>query len=106
MEFFHKIKKMVKKTGVELDYKWIENPFPFSDPMIKATLRISASEEISVLSSTGTFYAQRTDSNGMQKEIVLGEDECSDIAKDGDYQKFPQTIEAGGIRTCAFFLET
>jgi len=104
MGFFDKMKKMVGKTGVELDYQWIENPFPFSDPMIKATLRINASEEISVLSSTGTFYAQRTDSDGMKKEIVLGEDECSDIEKDGDYQKFPQTIEAGGVRTCAFFV--
>ena len=104
MGFFDKIKKMVGKTGVELDYQWIENPFPFNDPMIKATLRINTSGEVTILGSTGVFYAQRTNSDGMEEEIVLGEDECSDIEQDGDYKKFPQTIQAGGVATCAYFI--
>lgn len=104
MGFFDKMKKMVGKTGVELDYEWIENPFPFNDPMIKATLRIKADSEITILSATGTFYAKREDDDGMDEEIILGEDECTDIENDGDYKDLPQTIESGGVRSCAFFV--
>jgi hypothetical protein len=104
MGFFDKLKKFVGKTGVELDYEWIENPFTFTDPMIKATLRIKTSEDVTILGSTGTFYAQRKGDDDLNEEIVLGEEECSDIEKDGDYQKFPQLVEAGGVRTCAFFV--
>lgn len=104
MGFFDKIKKMVGKTGVELDYEWIENPFTFTDPMIKATLRIKADSEITILGSTGSFYAQREDDDGMEEEILLGEDECNDMANGDDYHDLPQTIEAGGVRTVAFFV--
>jgi hypothetical protein len=104
MGFFDKMKKMVGKTGVELDYQWIENPFTFTDPMIKATLRIKAEGGITILGATGTFYAKRENDDGMEEEIILGEEECSDIAKGDDYNKFPDTMEAGGERTCAFFV--
>ena len=104
MGFFDKIKKMVGKTGIELDYEWIENPFTFTDPMIKATLRIKADSEITILGSTGSFYAQRKDDDGLDEEILLGEEECTDIENEGDYQDLPQTIEGGGVRTCAFFV--
>lgn len=105
MGFFDKMKKMVGKTGVELDYQWIENPFSFNDPMIKATLRIKADSEITILGATGTFYAKREDDDGLDEEIILGEEECSDIANGDDYNDFPDTIEAGGVRTCAFFVD-
>jgi len=104
MGFFDKVKKMVGKTGVELDYSWIENPFPFNDPMIKATLQIKADSEITILGATGSFYAKREDDEGIVEEIMLGEDESSSIAKGDDYNDFPDTIEAGGVRTCAFFV--
>ncbi|WMX16250.1 MULTISPECIES: hypothetical protein [unclassified Aureispira] len=105
MGFFDKMKKMVGKTGVELDYRWIENPFPFNDPMIKATLRIKADSAITVVGATGTFYAKREDDDGMEEEIILGEEECTDIANGDDYNKFPESIESGGVRTCAFFVD-
>jgi hypothetical protein len=104
MGFFDKMKKMVGKTGVELDYEWIENPFTFTDPMIKATLRIKADSEITILGSTGSFYAQRENDDGMDEEILLGEDECTDMADGDDYHDLPQKIEAGGVRTVAFFV--
>ncbi|CAA6799279.1 MAG: Unknown protein [uncultured Aureispira sp.] len=104
MGFFDKMKKMVGKTGVELDYKWIENPFTFTDPMIKATLRIKAEDEITILESTGSFYARRENDDGMEEEILLGEDTCTSMSDGGDYKDLPQTIKAGGAQTCAFFV--
>lgn len=111
MGFFDKIKKMVGKTGVELDYPWIENPFPFGDPMIKATLRVKASgDAITIIGSSATFYAQRTNADGMKEEIVLGEESnnqenCASVERNGKWGKeFPDTIEAGGERSYGFFV--
>lgn len=104
MGFFDKIKKMVGKTGVELDYRWIENPFPFNDPMIKATLRIKAADEVTIIGATGTFYAQREDDDGMTEEIILGEDECSDIEINDDFIDMPQVVKANTEACVAFFI--
>lgn len=104
MGFFDKIKKMVGKTGVELDYAWIENPFPFGDPMIKATLRIRTTGDVTVVGATGTFYAQREDADGMNEEIVLGEDECSDIEINDDFVDMPQVVKADTEASVAFFI--
>ena len=72
MSFFKKIKNMVGSTGVVLDYIYVENPFPFYDPMIKATLRVKAEKDsVTILSVTGTFYAKRTVAD-KEEEVVLG----------------------------------
>ena len=111
MGFFDKIKKMVGKTGVKLEYKWIENPFTFTDPMIKATILVKAeAEQITVLGITGTFVARRTNSDGEEEEIILGEatenvDDCASIDRDGQsVPEFPHTIAAGEEGNYGYFV--
>lgn len=111
MGFFDKIKKMVGKTGVELDYTWIENPFPFGDPMIKATLRIKTGDSpVTVIGNTGTFYAKREKDDGTD-EITLGEeindvDNCASIERNGEWvNEFPETIAANSESSYGFFVD-
>lgn len=80
MGLLDKLKKRVGKTGVKLEWIWVENPFPFNDPMIKATILVKAeSETITVEGLKGTFVAKRPngDSNEsitLMEEIQLGQE--------------------------------
>ncbi len=112
MGFFSKLKKFVGKTDVKLDYEWIENPFPFDDPMIKATIRIKAEGEgVTVIGTTGTFIAQRTNGDGVEEEIVLGEEvsnteDCADVERDGEWvEEFPEFIESGQESSYGLFID-
>lgn len=111
MGFFDKIKKFVGKTGVELDYTWIETPFPFGDPMIKATIRVKASDTVTVNGITGTFLAVRTNAEDEEEEIILGEefqeaDENHTTERNGEWVPvYPCTIQAGEEETFGYFVE-
>src|SRR4051812_38629417 len=101
MSFFKKLKNMVGNTGVAIDYTYLENPFPFFDPMIKATVRVKAEkDEVTVLSVTGTFYAKRTVAE-KEEELELGvhfadADNCYNETINGVRQRqLPRTIAAG-----------
>ncbi len=111
MGFFDKVKKFVGVTGVKLDYTWIEDPFPFGDPMIKATIRVKAESEVTIVGKTGTFYARREAREGGKEEIVLGRenttvDNCASTRRNGERVKvFPDKIEAGGESSYGFFVK-
>lgn len=112
MGFFDKLKKFVGKTDVKLDFQWIENPFPFGDPMIKATLRVKAEgDAVTIIGNSATFYAKRTNDDGQEEEIILGEDgndvnDCASVERNGEWGKeFPDTIEGGGESSYGFFVD-
>ncbi|RZJ70737.1 hypothetical protein [Flavobacterium sp.] len=101
MSFFKKLKNMVGDTGVALDYIYVENPWPFYDPMIKATIRVKAEkDELTIVSVVGTFYAKRT-VDGSEQEMVLGQDHitpdnCYSETIDGVKQKqVPRKVASG-----------
>lgn len=111
MSFFKKLKNMVGSTGVVLDYIYVENPFPFYDPMIKATLRVKAEKDgVTILSVTGTFYAKRTVEE-KEEELVLGvhhadADNCYNETINGVRQRqLPRTIAAGGETDFGLFVK-
>lgn len=110
MGFFDKMKKLVGKTGVKLSYPWIENPFPFSDPMIKATIEVEAESPITIIGTTGTFVAIRIDDEGDEEEIILGEEtedenNCANVNRDGaSVDKFPHALGAGDKGSYGYFV--
>lgn len=102
MGFFDKIKSMVGVTGVKLEYTWIENPWPYFDPMIKATITVKAGKDaVTVLGTKTTFYAKRT-VNNVEEKIVLGtdicnEDNCPRTERNGEFVRlFPTAVESEG----------
>ena len=110
MSFFKKLKNMIGSTGVKLEYTWIENPFPFKDPMIKATLQASAEhEEITIVGVTGTFYAQRT-VDGREDKLILGTDKstldhCSRVERNGEYvSMLPDVLKPGTSSSYGLFV--
>lgn len=110
MSFLKKLKNIVGKTEVKLDYQWIESPFPFNDPMIKATLRVKAENDpFVVLGKTGVFYAQRT-VNGVEEEIILGTEEddadnCATVERNEEWvDEFPDAVKPGEERSYGFFV--
>ena len=110
MGFFDKIKKMVGKTGVELSYEWIENPFPFGDPMIKATIKVQAADPVTVVGTVGTFIARR-EVDEETEEIILGEafeniHDCASVDRDGEsVDEFPHALKAGESGSYGYFVE-
>ncbi len=112
MGFFDKLKKAVGKTGVELTYTWIEDPFAFTDPMIKATVTVrSSSGNVTVLGTTATLVAKRKDEDGDDEELALGEvseeaDEYSTTDRNGEsVPVFPHTIKEGESEGFGIFLD-
>jgi hypothetical protein len=110
MGFFDKLKSIVGITGVKLEYTWVENPWPYKDPMIKATLTVTAGKDpVTIIGTKGTFYAKRT-VNNVEERIVLGtdisnEEKCSRVERNGEYVKeFPQSLAAGEQTSYGFFI--
>jgi hypothetical protein len=110
MGFFDKMKKLVGKTGVELSYPWIENPFPFGDPMIKATIEVTAESPITIMGTTGTFVAIRENTEGLEEELILGEetegvDACASVDRNGaSVPEFPHALGAGEKGSYGYFV--
>lgn len=110
MGFFDKMKKLVGKTGVKLSYPWIENPFPFGDPMIKATIEVEAESPVTIVGTTGIFVAIRLDDEGDEEEIILGEESedssnCASVDRDGaSVDEFPHTLGAGEKGSYGYFV--
>lgn len=110
MGFFDKMKKLVGKTGVKLSYPWIENPFPFGDPMIKATIEVEAESPITIIGTTGTFVAIWTNEEGEEEEIILGEEtedesNCASVDRDGaSVPEFPHALGAGDKGSYGYFV--
>lgn len=101
---------MVGATGVKLEYTWIENPFPFKDPMIKATLTVTAEgENMTIVSVTGTFYAQRI-VDGREDQIILGTDHytvenCPRVKRNDEYvSMLPDVIGGGASSSYGLFV--
>ncbi|RZJ68884.1 MAG: hypothetical protein EOO45_14395, partial [Flavobacterium sp.] len=110
MGFFDKIKSMVGVTGVKLEYTWIESPWPYFDPMIKATLNVTAGKDaVTIIGTKGTFYAKRTVKN-VEEKIILGTDisnleKCATTERNGEWVKeFPCALESGGQVSYGFFI--
>lgn len=102
MGFFDKVKKFMGKTGAKLEFTWIENPFSFGDPMIKATLQVTAEKSaITVIGTTGTFYATLEDAEGSEIDVELGEaietvNDCASVDRDGEsVPEFPHKLKPG-----------
>ncbi|PHK16960.1 hypothetical protein VF12_39905 [Nostoc linckia z15] len=102
MGFFDKIKNMVGATGVKLEFKYVENPWPYFDPMIKATINVTSGKDpVTVIGVKGTFYAKRV-VNGVEEKIELGTEvrdaeNCAKTERNGEWVKeFPWVVEGGG----------
>lgn len=102
MGFFDKIKGMVGITGVKLEFLYVENPWPYFDPMIKATVNVkSGKDPVTVIGVKGTFYAKRT-VNNVEERIELGTEtrtaeRCATTERNGEWVKeFPCVVEGGG----------
>lgn len=111
MGFFDKIKSMVGVTGVKLEYKWVETPWPYFDPMIKATINVKAGKDaVTIIGTKGTFYAKRT-VNGTEEKLVLGTDisnpeNCGRTERNGEFVPvFPCALEAEGDVSFGFFIK-
>jgi len=111
MGFFDKVKKFVGKTGVKLEYKWIENPFAFGDPMIKATINVKAEDgDVTVTGLHGKFVAKRTNADGEEEEILLGEEiqepnENHTTTRNGEsVPVYPCKISAGSEESFGYFI--
>lgn len=102
MGLFDKIKGMVGVTGVKLEFLYVENPWAYFDPMIKATVNVkSGKDPVTVIGVKGTFYAKRTVNNAEEK-IELGTEirtteRCAETKRNGEWVKeFPCVVEGGG----------
>lgn len=102
MGLFDKIKGMVGVTGVKLEFLYIENPWAYFDPMIKATVNVkSGKDPVTVIGVKGTFYAKRT-VNNVEEKIELGTEirtteRCAETKRNGEWVKeFPCVVEGGG----------
>lgn len=102
MGLFDKIKSMVGVTGVKLEFLYIENPWAYFDPMIKATVNVkSGKDPVTVIGVKGTFYAKRT-VNNVEEKIELGTEirtteRCAETKRNGEWVKeFPCVVEGGG----------
>jgi len=102
MGFFDKIKGMVGITGVKLEFLYVENPWAYFDPMIKATVNVkSGKDPVTVIGVKGTFYAKRT-VNNVEERIELGTEtrtaeRCATTERNGEWVKeFPCVVEGGG----------
>lgn len=102
MGFFDKMKSMVGVTGVKLEFLYVENPWAYFDPMIKATVNVkSGKDPVTVIGVKGTFYAKRTVNNAEEK-IELGTEtrtteRCAETKRNGEWVKeFPCVVEGGG----------
>lgn len=102
MGLFDKIKGMVGVTGVKLEFLYIENPWAYFDPMIKATVNVkSGKDPVTVIGVKGTFYAKRT-VNNTEEKIELGTEirtteRCAETKRNGEWVKeFPCVVEGGG----------
>ncbi len=102
MGFFDKIKSMVGVTGVKLEFLYVENPWAYFDPMIKATVNVkSGKDAVTVIGVKGTFYAKRT-VNNVEERIELGTEtrtaeRCATTERNGEWVKeFPCVVEGGG----------
>ena len=112
MGFFDKIKKMVGKTGVELEYIWIESPFKFGDPMIKATIQVTATgDPVTVIGISAVFSAKIHVGDEQEEEIILGEAEedvndCASVDRDGEsVPEFPHALPANGVGSYGYFVD-
>lgn len=110
MGFFDKIKSMVGVTGVKLEYTRVESPWPYFDPMIKATINVKAGKDaVTIIGTKGTFYAKRT-VKGVEEKIVLGTDisnpeNCASTQRNGVFvDEFPCALEAEGEVSFTFFI--
>lgn len=102
MGFFDKMKSMVGVTGVKLEFLYVENPWAYYDPMIKATVNVkSGKDPVTVIGVKGTFYAKRT-VNNVEEKIELGTEtrtteRCAETKRNGEWVKeFPCVVEGGG----------
>ena len=102
MGFFDKIKGMVGVTGVKLEFLYVENPWAYFDPMIKATVNVKAGKDpVTVIGVKGTFYAKRT-VNNVEERLELGTEtrtaeRCAETKRNGEWVKeFPRVVEGGG----------
>lgn len=102
MGLFDKIKGMVGVTGVKLEFLYVENPWAYFDPMIKATVNVkSGKDPVTVIGVKGTFYAKRT-VNNTEEKIELGTEtrtteRCAETKRNGEWVKeFPCVVEGGG----------
>ena len=102
MGIFDKMKSMVGVTGVKLEFLYVENPWAYFDPMIKATVNVkSGKDPVTVIGVKGTFYAKRTVNNAEEK-IELGTEtrtteRCAETKRNGEWVKeFPCVVEGGG----------
>lgn len=111
MGFFDKIKGMVGVTGVKLEFLYVENPWPYFDPMIKATVNVkSGKDPVTVLGIKGTFYAKRT-ANNVEEKIELGTEtrtaeNCGRSERNGEWVKeFPCVIEGGSEASFGYWVK-
>jgi hypothetical protein len=115
MGFFDRIKKSVGKavgkTGVKLSYTWIEDPFTFTDPMVKATVTVAATDgAVTVLGTSAKLIARR-ESGDEQDEITLGEvseeadPHCTTDRNGESVPVFPHTIQTGESEGFGIFLD-
>ncbi|MCA9718554.1 MAG: hypothetical protein H6713_41540 [Myxococcales bacterium] len=111
MGFFNRLKKAFGKTGVELKYTWIEDPLNFTDPMVKATVTVTATDgEVTVLGTSAKLVARRKNGDEEQ-QITLGE--VSEEA-DPNYTTdrngksvpvYPHTLQTGESEGFGIFLD-
>ncbi len=111
MGFFNKLKKAFGKTGVELKYTWIEDPLTFTDPMVKATVTVFATDgAVTVLGTSAKLVARRKNGEE-QEEITLGEvseeaDPHYTTTRNGEsVPVYPHTIQTGESEGFGIFLD-
>ena len=104
MGFFDKIKKAVGKTGIELTYTWIEDPLTFGDPMIKATVTVTATD-----GAATELVASCADEE--EADVILGEvseehEPYSTTTRNGEsVPVFPHTLQQGESEGFGIFLD-
>ncbi len=111
MGFFSKLKKSFGKTGVELKYTWIEDPLTFTDPMVKATVTVYATDgEITVLGTSAKLVARRQNGDE-EEEITLGEvseeadPHCTTTRNGKSVPVFPHKLNTGESEGFGIFLD-
>ena len=111
MGLFDKLKKSIGKTGVKLEWRKVENPFKFTDPMIKASILVKAEgDAVTVIGITGKFVARRTNHEGVKEEIELGKEvqkpnENHSTTRNGESVPiYPCKIASGGEEGFGYFV--
>lgn len=109
MGFFDKVKGFFGggDAKTKLEVRWIEDPFPFQDPLHKGTILVTAEAgSITVKSYRARFIAIVKDSEGNEEELELSVDDSTEANWAGDeFPAKPHKLNKGESMDFGFFID-